>query len=81
MQQGEIVVGLQSQRVIDDGIDIVAVEVIPHEHKQGTDAFAANGQDVAYGVVELFRFSVVLNVLYGGVDLLYEFCYRVHIDI
>ena len=57
------------------------VPLMLHEVKNETDAFAANGQDVAYGVVELFRFSVVLNVLYCGVDLLYEFCYRVHIDI
>ena len=52
VQQGVVMIGLQANSRHQDILGLFAPEVVTQQGKNWTDAFAANGKHVLYGLVE-----------------------------
>jgi len=78
VEEGEVVVRLESDGWWEAGGDVFVVEVIGHEHEHGPYAFASEGEDVAYGFVESFGLTLEGHVGDGCFHHLQELLAAIH---
>ena len=74
MEEGVVMVCLQSAGCREYGVRIVLVEVITHEHEYWAYALASQREDIAYRLVERLWLACVGDVVKVVVDKCKDIC-------
>ena len=53
VEKSEVVIGFQSQSLRHAVFHILPIEIISHEHQNGTDSLSSKGKDILYGFIKI----------------------------